>query len=118
MKHIASILAVLIMSACAAAEITTPPIMVTAKSPGAASGIDVYARDRARGNPVPAFRGQKTVQIRSTGKAADGSIGELSGVGCSLDSGVFVARQLSKPIVIHIADPLSANHFLGNDAAV
>ena len=50
------------------------------------SGVDVYARARARGNPVPRFRGQETVQVRTMFKGK-----ELTGVPCTMDSGVFTA---------------------------
>jgi len=76
---------------CAQAEITQPPISVTPNVTRDAVGLDVYARPRAAGNPVPAFRGQNTVQIRAQGKLQDGGFGELSGVPCVLDSGVYKA---------------------------
>ncbi|MEO7380397.1 MAG: hypothetical protein ABIV25_01515 [Paracoccaceae bacterium] len=79
------------VSACTPMEVTTPPVMITPKIAANASGIDVYARDRARGNPVPRFRGQKTVQIRTFGQGSDGSYGELSGVPCKIDAGVYTA---------------------------
>jgi hypothetical protein len=76
---------------CAQAEITQPPITVTPNVARDAVGLDVYARPRAGGNPVPAFRGQNTVQIRSNGQLSDGGRGEISGVPCTLDSGVYKA---------------------------
>lgn len=76
---------------CAQAEITQPQITVTPNVAANAVGIDVYARQRSRGNPVPAFRGQNTVQIRTIGQLADGGRGEISGVPCLLDSGVHKA---------------------------
>lgn len=91
------------MSACAPAQITTPPVMVVAKNPSSASGIDVYARDRARGNPVPSFRGQKTVQIRAMGKGADGTFGEFTGAQCLIDSGVY-SVTIFTPANINVPD--------------
>lgn len=76
---------------CAQAEITQPPITVTPNVARDAVGIDVYARPRAGGNPVPAFRGQNTVQIRTNGQLSDGGFGEISGVPCILDSGIYKA---------------------------
>ena len=96
-------LVALSITACAPAQITTPPVMVAAKNPSNAVGIDVYARDRARGNPVPSFRGQKTVQIRAMGKGADGSFGEISGAQCLVDSGVYSAT-ISTPANINVPD--------------
>jgi hypothetical protein len=75
---------------CAGAEITTPPVNVVPKDSSAAVGLDVYGKARAAGNPVPRFRGQKTVQIRTRGQGENGST-ELSGVPCTLDSGVYTA---------------------------
>lgn len=76
---------------CTQAEITQPPITVTPNIAGNAVGLDVYARQRSRGNPVPAFRGQNTVQIRTWGPLSEGGRGEISGVQCSLDSGIYKA---------------------------
>ena len=81
----------MLLSACTAAEITTPPVLVTPKIKANAVGLDVYAGPRKRGNPVPQFRGQETVAIRSSGIGADGARKELSGVPCTLDSGVYTA---------------------------
>ena len=75
---------------CTQAEITQPPITVTPNVARDAVGIDVYARPRSAGNPVPAFRGQNTVQIRTFGQSENGR-GEMSGVACLLDSGVYKA---------------------------
>lgn len=76
---------------CTQAEITQPPISVTPNVARDAVGLDVYARARTAGNPVPAFRGQNTVQIRTNGELSDGGRGEISGVPCTLDSGVYKA---------------------------
>ncbi len=83
--------AVISLSGCAAMEITTPPVMITPTVASNAVGLDVYARDRSRGNPVPRFRGQITVAIRTQGKTSDGSFGEISGVPCTVDAGVYKA---------------------------
>lgn len=87
-----TLIAGLLLSACSAAEITTPPVMVVPKVPANAVGLDVYAGPRKRGNPVPAFRGQETLAVRTTGVTADGSRKELSGVPCTLDAGVYAAK--------------------------
>lgn len=87
-----AILAALGLAACAPAEITSPPISVTPKNASNAVGLDVYAGPRRRGNPVPAFRGQETLPIRSTGVASDGQRKEISGVPCTLDAGVYSAK--------------------------
>ncbi len=76
---------------CTQAEITQPPVLVTPNNAADAVGLDVYARPRSRGNPVPAFRGQNTVQVRTFGPTSDGGRAELSGVQCALDSGVYKA---------------------------
>lgn len=91
----ALLFASLVISGCVGAEITSPPVMVTPKNPRGAVGIDVYAGDRARGNPVPRFRGQKTVQVRTNGKSADSSFGELSGIKCNVDAGVYQATVIT-----------------------
>lgn len=88
------------ITACAPAEITSPPVMIKPKNTASSSGIDVYARDRSHGNPAPAFRGQKTVQIRATGKNPDGSYGELSGAQCLVDAGVFSASIMTPANII------------------
>lgn len=80
------------LAACAPAEITTPPISVTPKNASNAVGLDVYAGPRRRGNPVPAFRGQETLAIRSSGVASDGQRKEISGIPCTLDAGVYEAK--------------------------
>jgi len=86
-------LALIALTACEMADVTTPPIMVTSKNPAGAVGIDVYARDRARGNPVPRFRGQETVNIRTRGTGeSGGGNAEISGVPCELDAGLYSAR--------------------------
>lgn len=95
-------LALALLTACTQAEITQPPINITPSGPGAV-GLDVYASARNRGNPVPAFRGQNTVQVRTWGPSSDGGRTELTGVGCSLDSGVYTAR-FSTPANIIVPD--------------
>jgi len=76
---------------CAQAEITRPPVSIVPNVQQNAVGIDVYARQRAAGNPVPEFRGQSTVQVRTSGQTDGGSFGELSGVECRVDSGIYKA---------------------------
>lgn len=83
------------LTGCVGMEITTPPVMVTPTFSSNAVGIDVYARDRSRGNPVPRFRGQLTVPVRTQGKTSDGSFGELAGIPCTVDAGVYKASFLS-----------------------
>lgn len=81
----------LVLCACAQAEITAPPIMVTPTNASGAVGLDVYARDRSQGNPVPRFRGQNTVQVRTFGSVDGSGYGEISGATCELDSGLYRA---------------------------
>ncbi|RVV97809.1 hypothetical protein EKE94_10010 [Mesobaculum littorinae] len=94
--------ALMTVVACTQAEVTTPPVAIQPKAPGAV-GIDVYARDRAAGNPVPRFRGQETLIVRTTGKTAGGGFGELTGVPCTLDSGLYTA-SLRTPANVNVPD--------------
>lgn len=87
----AAIFSGILLAACSQAEITSPPIVVTPTNAANAAGLDVYAGPRRRGNPVPSFRGQETLPIRTSGVASDGARKELSGVPCTLDSGVYTA---------------------------
>ncbi|MGV6811729.1 MAG: hypothetical protein ACWA47_05750 [Brevirhabdus sp.] len=75
-------------------------MQVTPKHPSRAVGIDVYGKDRARGQTVPRFRGQEVVQVRTRGKGESGSFTELSGVSCMLDSGLYSARFTSPANVV------------------
>ncbi|MDG1068608.1 MAG: hypothetical protein P8P40_09595 [Sulfitobacter sp.] len=95
-----TLLAGLFVSACTQAEITTPPVQVVPKVAANAVGLDVYAGPRKRGNPVPAFRGQETLPVRTHGVASDGSRKELSGVACTLDAGVYTASFTTPANVI------------------
>ena len=90
MKRTLSLLSFLALLGCAGAEISTPPVTVTPKDPRGAVGVDVYAKARAQGNPVPRFRGQETVQIRSFGTTDKGR-SELSGVPCTAETGLYKA---------------------------
>ena len=83
------IVAVLILAGCEQAEITQPPIMVVPTDRAGSSGIDVYARDRARGNPVPVVRGQDNVPIRTFGNLDGAGYAEIEGIQCNLDSGLY-----------------------------
>lgn len=94
---------VLALSACAQAEITQPPILVTPTNQAAAVGIDVYVRDRSRGNPVPRFRGQETVTVRTFASVNGGAYSELSGASCLLDSGLYRA-QFNTPANVGLPD--------------
>jgi hypothetical protein len=85
---------------CTKAEITQPPIAVTPNVQANAVGIDVYARQRSRGNPVPAFRGQNTVEIRSWDQSNGGGSTEMVGVACTLDSGIYKAQFTTPANVI------------------
>jgi hypothetical protein len=80
-----------LLIACTPAEISSPPISVTPTNKANAVGLDVYAGPRRRGNPVPKFRGQETIAVRSSAIASDGKRKELSGVPCTLDSGLYTA---------------------------
>ena len=92
-----------VFASCTPIEVTTPPVMVTPRVASSAVGIDVYARDRARGNPVPSFRGQEIVSIRASGASSDGSFGEVSGVPCVVDAGVYSA-SVTTPANIIVPD--------------
>ena len=102
MKRLLMGLPLLTLMACAGAEITTPPVNIVPKDPRAAVGLDVYGRARAAGNPVPRFRGQDTVQVRTWGQGEKGR-SELSGVPCILDSGVYTAK-FSTPANVVVPD--------------
>jgi hypothetical protein len=99
----ALIVAAFALSACVGAEITTPPVSVTPTVKANAVGLDVYARDRQRGNPVPRFRGQKTVQIRAFGKGSTEGQTELSGIRCQVDAGVYKATIIT-PANLNVPD--------------
>lgn len=85
---------------CTQAEITQPPVLVVPNDRASAAGLDVYARQRSRGNPVPAFRGQNTVQVRTWASVDGSGRSEVSGVGCTLDSGVYKAQFITPANVI------------------
>jgi len=91
------------LAACEQAQITQPPILVTAKDQAAAVGIDIYARDRSGGNLVPRFRGQETVQIRAFGNLNGDGLSEITGATCMLDSGLYSAN-FSTPANIGVPD--------------
>jgi hypothetical protein len=57
MERLSAIATCLFLGACATAEISIPPMMITPNDSAAAVGIDVYARDRSRGNLELRFRG-------------------------------------------------------------
>lgn len=94
------IISLLLLGGCEMADISTPPVSVTPKSPSQAVGIDVYAVSRARGNPVPRFRGQEAIQVRTQGKGEGGGFAEISGVPCTLDSGLYSAAFTTPANVI------------------
>ncbi len=95
--------ALVALAGCEAAEITTPPVNVVPNIKSNAVGLDVYAGPRRRGNPVPRFRGQEVVQVRSSGLSKDGVRSELSGVPCKMDSGVYTA-SFTTPANIVVPD--------------
>lgn len=95
----ASALAILV-AGCTQITVDTPPVNITPKVKADAVGLDVYARPRSRGNPVPRFRGQETVTVRSTGRTSGGGSGEIGGVPCTLDSGVYTAAFTTPANVI------------------
>ena len=92
-----------LVSACAEIDIDQPPIMVTPKNVSGAVGVDVYAGQRARGNPVPRFRGQDTVAVRTFGSRNGEGYGEIGNASCSLDSGIFAA-QFTTPANLVVPD--------------
>ena len=99
MKRLMILAPFISLMACANAEISTPPVTVVPKDRAAAVGIDVYGRARAAGNPVPRFRGQETVQIRTWGNGEQGRT-ELTGVPCLIDSGTYAANFTTPANVI------------------
>ena len=99
-KNAAIAAVALAVMGCEQAEITQPPINIIPNVQADAVGLDVYARPRSRGNPVPAFRGQNTVQIRTWGDAEGKARSELTGVACNLDSGVYRAQFITPANVI------------------
>ena len=103
---------------CEQAEITQPPILVIPKDQNQSVGIDVYARNRASGNPVPRFRGQETVQIRTFGNRDGSGFAEITGVGCIVDSGLYEA-SFTTPANIGVPDygPDSPSIFVRCEAA-
>ena len=112
-KPLAFLLLGTVLSACSVADIETPPIPVTPNNPSASVGIDVYGQARARGNPVPRFRGQNTVAVRTNGKQNDGGFGELVGTPCALDSGIYKAKfQTPANIVVPDYGPNSPALFV------
>ncbi len=98
MKTLLGAVALLALMGCATADIQTPPVTVKPNDARGAVGVDVYARARSQGNPVPRFRGQETVQIRTWYKGK-----ELSGVPCTIDSGVYTA-SLHTPANLVVPD--------------
>jgi hypothetical protein len=102
MRIMFAISSLCLLLGCVGAEITTPPITITPKDRAGAVGVDVYAKARSQGNPVPRFRGQKTVSIRTRGKG-ESSQTELRGVPCTLDSGVYAA-QFTTPANLVVPD--------------
>ena len=62
-----------------------------------AVGMDVYAGARAAGNPVPRFRGQDIIEVRSI---VVGTTGEIAGASCTVDSGLYKAAFNSPANVI------------------
>lgn len=102
MKSFYKLVLPLVLMGCSQAQINTPPISVTPNDPAGAVGVDVYARARSQGNPVPRFRGQDTVQVRAVGAGENGR-SELTGVSCKLDSGLYTAG-FSTPANIVVPD--------------
>jgi hypothetical protein len=113
----AGLLCALVLGACAVAEITAPPVLVEAKD-GGAVGLDVYAGSRAAGNPVPWFRGQETLTVRTFASGGAG-LTEIEGASCLLDSGVFSARFASPAqVVVPDYGPASPDLFIRCSAGV
>ena len=102
-----------ILAGCETADITQPPIAVIPKDARGAVGIDVYGAARAAGNPVPRFRGQETVAVRTNGSRKDQSFGEIIGSTCQLDSGLYTATfQTPANIVVPDYGPNSPALFV------
>lgn len=99
-KRISVLALVAMLGACATADITTPPMTVTPKDAAASVGIDVYGRARAAGNPVPRFRGQETVQVRTNGSRDGAGFGEIIGAKCNMVSGLYTASFVTPANII------------------
>ena len=89
-----------LLASCTQMDITQPPITVTPTDARAAVGIDVYGKSRAAGNPVPRFRGQETVQVRTNGSREGEGFGEISGATCNLDSGLYKAAFVTPANIV------------------
>lgn len=108
-----SLTLIILMGACATADITQPPISVTPKDPRAAVGVDMYGRSRAAGAQVSRFRGQDMVQIRTNGSRDGEGYGEIVGSQCTLDSGLYTANfQTPANIVVPDYGPASPALFV------
>lgn len=93
MKHTLKFaFALSLLGACSQLDIEKPPISVTPKNQATAVGLDVYGAQRARGNPVPRFRGQDTVSVRTYGNREGDGYGEIGNANCNLDSGLYSAN--------------------------
>ena len=102
-RTLMSAAALLLMAGCATVDISQPPLAVTPIDGAGAVGIDVYARERARGAAVPVFRGQKTVEVRTFGNRAGSGYGEIAAASCTLDSGLYRAAFMT-PVNIVVPD--------------
>ena len=92
--------ALVVLAACKTVDITQPPIAVTPNNTRTAVGIDVYGKARAAGNPVPRFRAQKTVPIRTNGSREDESFGEIAGSTCKIVSGLCKASIVTPANIV------------------
>ncbi|MFQ6547170.1 hypothetical protein AADZ90_004385 [Aestuariibius sp. 2305UL40-4] len=98
-RLVISALALTALTACEQADITTPPVPVTAKNTSTARGLDVYAGLRRPGAVVPDFRGQTSVEIRAFDRTGGGNSGELTGIPCTIDNTLYQA-SITTPATI------------------
>lgn len=100
MKKVFLTFAALGLAACAQIDITTPPVPVTPNKPASAAGVDVYAGSRRAGNPVPEFRGQTTVEVRSYMSGGGPGQTEVAGAVCQIDGTAFNATVRTPAIIV------------------
>lgn len=91
------------LSACTKLEIDAPPTKVTPNQPARAAGIDVYAGARRAGNPVPQFRGQTTVEVRSFTQGNGPGRTEVAGAICQI-TGTEYSATVQTPATLIVPD--------------
>lgn len=93
-----------VLTACAPGmEITQQPVRVSPKNPEQAFGLDVFAAARQRGDPAPAYRGERLVTVRSELNDNRNGRVEFSGARCQIISTMFTA-EITTPVQIIVPD--------------